>query len=367
MPPAIRSEDRFLWIVTLTLVGFGIIMIYNASSVIALKQHGAAGYFLFRQAIWAGIGITALYVVSRLHYRIWQKGVLIVTVMSLLALVMVLMPRYGQEINGASRWIQLGPVSFQTSEFAKFGLVIYLAHYLTKGSEKLGHFIGGLFPALFVVGVALVLILQQPDLGTAVCLGLVAFSMLFIGGARFKHLSYMVLGSMPLLAYLILGTAYRRQRFLTYLDPWQDSSNTGFQITQSYLAFGSGGVSGVGLGAGNQKLFFLPHPHTDFIFSVIGEELGLIGSLAVMLGFVLLIWRGFALANHVSDPFGKYLAFGITLMIGVSALFNMGVATGLLPTKGLTLPLISYGGSSLVAYLMGIGILLSIARHKDRP
>jgi cell division protein FtsW len=283
--------------------------------------------------------------------------------------------------------MQVGPIRFQPSEFAKLVLIIYVAHYLAKGHETglpmawpkvrvspfryrrvdLGDFLNGLLPLLVVAGLGVGLILLGPDLGTASTLAMVIFLLLFSGGAKLRHLFLLGTLLVPILAYLIMGTPYRRQRWLSYLNPWEDPSDSGFQIIQSFLAFGSGGRLGVGLGEGRQKLFYLPYPHTDFIFSVIGEEMGLIGTLAILCCFMLLVWRGFRLAGQVVDPFGRFLALGIILMIGLAALINLGVVTGLLPTKGLPLPFVSYGGSSLVANMIGIGILLSISRHRDVP
>jgi cell division protein FtsW len=367
MPSVTQREDRFLWILTLILVLVGVMMIYSASNVIAFKKFGTGSHFLIKQLVWISIGLSLLWVISRFPYRYWQRVVLPMTIVLLLLLGVVLIPGVGQEINGARRWLRIGPVVFQPSEFTKLAMVIYLAHYLTKGTGRVEGFVHGLLPALVVIGLGVMLILLEPDLGTAVTLALVVVILMFIGGARLRHLSILCLSSLPVLAYLILGTEYRRQRWLTYLDPWRDPSDAGFQIIQSFLAFGSGGELGVGLGEGRQKLFFLPYPHTDFIFSVIGEELGLVGTLLVLFCFALLVWRGLRLASQVADPFGQYLAVGITLMIGLAALMNLGVVTGLLPTKGLPLPFVSYGGSSLVANLIGVGILLSISRYREAP
>jgi len=396
MPDVARKEDRFLLFLTCILVLVGLMMIYSASNVIAFKKYGEGSYFLIRQMIWAAIGMALLYGVSWIPYRFWQKWAMVLTLGAIILLGLVLVPGLGVEINGARRWFQVGPLTFQPSEFSKLALIIYVAHYLAKHHEKrpgvtglkdwsgwgrnghsgilrkvrierkgLTQFLGGLLPVLSVAGLGLVLIVVEPDLGTAVTLGLVILIMLFVAGAKLLHLSMLGLCLLPVLAYLVLGTEYRRQRWLSYLDPWQDPNDTGFQIIQSFLAFGAGGEFGVGLGEGRQKLLFLPYPHTDFIFSVIGEELGLVGTLIVLACFMLLVWRGIRLSIRVTDPFGQFLAVGMTLMIGLSALINLGVVTGLLPTKGLPLPFLSYGGSSLVANLVGMGFLLSISRYRE--
>lgn len=396
MPDVARREDRFLLFLTGILVLVGLMMIYSASNVIAFKKYGESNYFLIRQLIWTALGVALLYGVSWIPYRFWQKWAIALTLGTFVLLGLILIPGLGVEVNGARRWFRVGPFAFQPSEFAKLALIIYVAHYLAKHHEReqersdlkgwsgwgrTGYsgilrkvrqvrkgptrFLGGLLPVLSVAGLGLVLIVVEPDLGTTVTLGLVILMMLFVGGAKLLHLSMLGLCLLPVLAYLILGTEYRRQRWLSYLDPWQDPSDTGFQIIQSFLAFGAGGEFGVGLGEGRQKLFFLPYPHTDFIFSVIGEELGLVGTLIVLFCFMLLVWRGIRLSTWVTDPFGQFLAVGITLMIGLSALINLGVVTGLLPTKGLPLPFLSYGGSSLLANLVGVGLLLSISRYRE--
>lgn len=367
MPAVAQREDRILLILTLVLVFVGVMMIYSASNVIAFKKFGEGSHFLLKQLMWVTLGVGMLFLVSRFHYRHLQRAVIPLTIFSLILLGVVLVPGVGQEINGARRWLRVGSMVFQPSEFAKLSLIIYLAHYLTKGPEKMQGFVCGLLPALAITGLGVLLILVEPDLGTAVTLALVVVSLLFVGGARLRHLFILGLSSLPVLAYLIWGTEYRRQRWLAYLDPWRDPSDAGFQIIQSFLAFGSGGELGVGLGEGRQKLFFLPYPHTDFIFSVIGEELGLVGTFSILLCFLFLVWRGLKLATRVQDPFGQFLAVGITLMIGLAALINLAVVTGLVPTKGLPLPFVSYGGSSLVANLIGMGILLSISRYREAP
>lgn len=367
MPTPTHREGRLLFVCAVILVLIGVMMVYSASSVIALRKHGGSSYFLLRQLAWLVIGAGLMVFVSRIPYRLWQAAVAPLTLGCLLMLGLVLIPGVGQRINGAQRWIEIGPVTFQPSEFAKLGLVIFLAHYLSKGPNRLGDFARGLLPALAVVGAGVLLILREPDLGTAVSLGLVAFLMLFAGGARLRHLGALVLCMLPLLAYLVVGTEYRWRRLQAFWDPWQDPSGMGFQIIQSFLALGSGGQFGVGLGEGRQKLFYLPHPHTDFIFSVIGEELGLLGTLGVLACFALLVASGVRLAARLEEPFGQFLVLGLTLTIGVGALLNLAVATGLLPTKGLALPFVSYGGSALVANLIGIGLLWNVAKGGGRP
>jgi len=279
-------------------------------------------------------------------------------------LIAVLLPPLGVVAKGARRWLRLGPISLQPAEVAKLAVVLILARYLARREGQVTEGPTGVLMPVLVVGLLGGLLMLQPDLGTVVVIGLATLGLLFLGGARLTHLAGLVLLSLPVAAALILGSSYRRQRLLTFLEPWKDPTDTGFQVTQSYLAFGSGGLFGVGLGEGKQKLFFLPEAHTDFVLALAGEELGLVGTVTIMVLFAILVLKGFQIAGRARGPFGRYLALGIALLIGVQVLLNAGVVTGLLPTKGLTLPLVSYGGSSLVTSLLGIGILLSISRDR---
>ena len=301
---------------------------------------------------------------DRLDYTFWKKLSIPMLACMLLLLVLVLVPSIGVAANGARRWLRWGPISVQPAEMAKLVAVIYMAAYLTNKGDKITLFRNGLLPALIVIGLLSGLALLEPDLGTVVVLGLVTVGMYFLAGARISHLLALGLCAIPVVLVLVLGSSYRRQRLMTFLAPWKDASDAGFQITQSFLAFGSGGPFGVGLGEGKQKLYFLPEAHTDFVLALVGEELGLIGTAAVTLLFAFFVWRGFQIAARARVPFGRYLGMGITLLIGGQALVNAAVVTGLLPTKGLTLPFVSYGGSSLVVSLIGVGILLSISRDR---
>ena len=279
---------------------------------------------------------------------------------TLVVLIAVLIPSMGSEINGSRRWIGFGPFSVQPSEFARVVMVIYLAAYLAKRRERLHDFTHGFLPPIMMTGFLISLILAEPDFGAAAVMAAVAGVLLFVGGVRLKHLWAIGILIVPVMYAMVMKVGYRKERILSFLDPWKDPHDGGFQIIQSFLAMGEGGPLGTGLGEGRQKLFFLPYPHTDFIFAVIGEELGLVGTLLIAGLFAVLAWRGVRIARSAPDRFGQYLAFGITVMIVLQAQINMAVVTGLLPTKGLTLPLLSYGGSSLVASLGGIGILLSV-------
>jgi len=357
--------DHTLLIVTMVLALVGLVMVFSASAIVAGNRFHDSGYFLKRQLAWLTFGFVLLHVASRVDYIWWKRlSVPLLGVMALL-LVMVLIPSLGVAAKGARRWLRLGPISIQPAEMVKLVAVIYLAAYLTKKEDLITSFSSGLLPVLLVIGVLSGLVLLEPDLGTVVVIGLVTIGLLFLGGAKLKHLLGLGLCALPVVLVLVLGSSYRRQRLLTFLAPWKDASNAGFQITQSFLAFGSGGPFGVGLGEGKQKLFFLPEAHTDFVLALVGEELGLVGTGAIILLFALFVVRGFQIAARARVPFGRYLGIGITLLIGGQALVNAAVATGMLPTKGLTLPFVSYGGSSLVVSLLAVGILLNISRDRQ--
>lgn len=356
--------DQVLLCVTVMLTVVGLVMVFSASAVLAGNRYHDSWYYLKRQGVWLVMGLSLLHVLSRVDYVWWKRlSIPLLGGMATL-LVMVLIPSLGMTANGARRWLGAGPISIQPAEMLKLGVVIYLAAYLTRKEGRIQDFQSGLLPALLVVGLLSGLVLMEPDLGTVVVLGVVTGSLLFVGGARLSHLSILVLCAVPIGLALVLSTDYRRQRLMAFLQPWNDASDTGFQITQSFLAFGSGGLFGVGLGEGKQKLFFLPEAHTDFVLALIGEELGFFGTGVIILLFVLFMIRGFQISTRARVPFGRYLGIGITTLIGVQALTNACVVTGLVPTKGLTLPFVSYGGSSLVVSLAGVGMLLSISRDR---
>ena len=358
------AMDHTLLFVTLTLALVGLVMVFSASAIVAGNRFQDPEFFLKRQIAWLGFGFLLMHLTSRIDYTLWKKLSIPILVCMLMLLVLVLIPGIGVAAKGARRWLRAGPISIQPAEMVKLVAVIYLAAYLTKKTDKLTLFRSGLLPALIVIGLLSGLVLLEPDLGTVVVMGLVTIGLLFLGGARIAHLVGLALCAIPVVLVLVLGSSYRRQRLMTFLAPWKDASDAGFQITQSFLAFGSGGPFGVGLGEGKQKLFFLPEAHTDFVLALVGEELGLAGTASVILLFAVFVWRGFQIAARARVPFGKYLGMGITLLIGIQALVNAAVVTGLLPTKGLTLPFVSYGGSSLVVSCVGVGMLLSISRDR---
>jgi cell division protein FtsW len=284
--------------------------------------------------------------------------------LTVLILILVIIPGVGVLRGGARRWLMLAGVNFQPAELAKLALVIYLAHSMARKEEKIKTFMVGVLSHLIVTAICLGLLLLEPDFGTALILAMLLYSMLFIGGVRVSHLLATGLVALPALIYVMVTAPYRLRRLLTFLDPWSDPQNSGFQVIQSLIAFGSGQLWGRGLGEGRQKLFYLPEAHTDFVFSVIGEEVGFLGALAVLVLFGVIVLRGLRLTGKIEEPFEQYLAFGLTVLLGLQALIHMGVVMGIMPAKGLVLPFISYGGSALFTNLMEAGILLSLSRRR---
>jgi cell division protein FtsW len=353
--------DGLIVLVSGVLVLIGLVMVYSASSALATSRYGDPTHFISRQALWAAVGVAAFGAGAVIDYHWWRRVVVPLTLAAIAILAAVLVA--GWTVNGSRRWLRAGGFTIQPSEFARVVFIVYLAHVLAKRGETLRSF-RALAPGLAVVAVGVGLIVAEPDLGNAVVLATVAGLLCVLGGARLTHLGVLAACAVPLVAYAVLSTPYRRRRWFAFLDPWSDPTDSGFQVIQSLLALGGGGAAGVGLGEGRQKLFFLPEPHTDFIYSVVGEELGVWGTLAILALFTALLWRGWRVALATADPFGRLLAFGLSVAIGLAAALNIGVATGVLPTKGLPLPLVSYGGSSLVANLLAVGILFNISRQR---
>lgn len=354
--------DRTVLVVTYALALMGVIMVFSASGVMAETQYGDSMFFLKRQSLWLLLGIVALHWVARQEYDMWKPLSPYVLGLTIVLLIAVLIPMLGTQVNGARRWLRIAGFSIQPGELAKLSVVLYLASFLVRKEQELATFSRGVLAPGLVVGVVAGLVMLEPDMGTAVVLGVIALGMMFLGGARIPHLLGLGLSLLPVAYLLIMQSDYRRRRLLNFLDPWQDPANAGFQLTQSFVALGNGGLFGVGLGEGRQKLFFLPEAHSDFVLALLGEELGFLGT-GVLLGlFAVLIVRGFQIAGRAPDAFGRHLAAGVTLLLGVQVIINMGVVSGLLPTKGLTLPFVSYGGSSLIVNLIAVGMLLSISR-----
>ncbi len=342
-------------------------MVFSASAVFSRDVYGDSLHILKRQLFWLAAGIGFCLVGARVDYHRWRRWCRPLLLGGAGLLLLLFLPGLGRSGGGARRWLSLGGFNFQPAELVKYLMIIYLADFLARKQEVIAGFRRGFLPPLAVVTVLAALVVVQPDLGTALSLGAVGWAMLFLAGARIRHLLLPLLPALPGIAYLVWSKPYRVRRLVAFLDPWQDSRGAGFQIIQSLIALGSGGVTGVGLGESRQKLFYLPAATTDFIFSILGEELGFLGAAAVLVLYAALIFTGFAIARQAADLYGRLLALGIVLMLGLQALVNMAVASSLLPTKGLPLPFISYGGSNLICSFFGIGILLNIAAHRDRP
>jgi cell division protein FtsW len=361
--PQKLAPDMWLFSVAVVLLSTGVVMVYSASAIVAADRFHDPYFFLKKQLFWALLGSACLWLMLRLDYRRLERAVLPLLVVAGLLLVLVLIPPIGQAINGTRRWIRLGPVSFQPAELAKLALVVYLAAFLAKKRDVLGDFRRGLLPPLAVAGALAALVLAQPDLGNCLTLITLTITLLFLAGGRLKHLGFVLLPALPLTVFAVWAAPYRLRRITAFLDPWADPRGSGFQIIQSWLALGNGGVLGQGIGASKQKLFYLPESHTDFIFAIIGEELGFLGAAAIVALFVVLVWRGLRIGLRAPDPFGAYLALGITVLIATQTLVNLGVVTGTLPTKGLPLPFISFGGSALLVTMLSTGVLLNISQH----
>lgn len=357
--------DVYLLFISLLLVFIGTVMIFSSSAVFAREMYHDSYFFLKKQGVFVAMGLVLMFTAKNIPYRLYWKLVYPMLFVALFFLLLVLVVGRGAGQEGVHRWIKLGPFSFQPTEFAKLAIVIFVAYALAKKREKVREFSKGFLPVLAISGFYILLILLQKDLGSAFTVGVIVFFMLFISGTRMGYLVGAVVAASPVLYYLLFAVAFRRKRIMAFLDPWQYRLDSGFQIIQSFVAFKEGGLTGVGLGEGKQKLFYLPEAHTDFIFSVVGEELGLIGVAAIMILFTLFIYRGLLITLKSRDLFGLYLSFGITCLIGAQAFINMAVVMGLLPTKGLPLPFISYGGSSLLITMIGVGILLNISTYTE--
>lgn len=357
--------DPLLLFAVLALVGFGLVMVYSASAVMAQDKLGDGFYFLKRQALAAGFGVLAMAGAMRLGYRRMARLAYPLLVLAIILLVLVLIPGVGAKVGGARRWLRLPGMSLQPAEVVKLAWVVYLSYSLAKKREKVRSFTIGFLPHLGVAGLLVVLCMLEPDFGSSVALIFLLFTMLFAAGARLTYLVGLVLAAIPFAWTAIATSAYRMTRITAFLDPWADRQGAGYQVAESLMSIGSGGLTGLGLGDGRQKLFFLPEAHTDFIVSIVGEELGLLGIGALVLLYGVIIWRGVRASLHATEPFGTYLGLGITSLVAFQAITNMAVAMGLVPTKGLTLPFISYGGSSLVVLMGAAGLLLSVSASAE--
>ncbi len=359
------DTDRFLILSALALVVMGVVMVYSTSYMVAMNRFGDEFFFMKKHLVYAFAGLLLFLAASRIPYPLYRKLAYPLLILAAGLLVLIYVPGIGLKAGGARRWIHLGPVAFQPSEPAKLAVVVFLAYSLSKRAEKIKDFYFGFLPNIVIPGVIVLLVLMEPDLGTSITLSAIVFTMCFVGGFRLRYLLGLIVPVVPLLYVVITRYAYMGRRIMVFLDPWKDARGAGFQMVQSFLAFGSGGVTGVGLGEGMQKLFFLPEAHTDFILSVIGEELGLLGVGLVIAFYIVFLVSGVRIALRAKDLFGSYLAMGLTVMVALQAVVNMGVVLGLLPPKGLTLPFISYGGTSLVVNMVAVGMLLNIYILQD--
>lgn len=360
------KTDKLLFLATLLLVCASVVMVYSASAVLAMDRYQQPYLFLMKQLTWAVLGLFLFFVVMRIDYHNYRQPVVIWSMLAVvgLALVAVL---FSRPINGTTRWFGVAGIGVQPSELAKLGAVVFAAAILERRMDRIEEVSYALLPIGIVVGAMSGLILLQPDFGTAASLIAVVAVMVFAAGLPWRYLIGLALAGIPVASIILLSAGYRRRRLLAFLDPWQDPLGDGFQIIQSLIAVGTGGLFGRGLMAGVQKLFYLPEPHTDFIFAVISEELGLVGATVILICFCIITWRGLRTAVQAPDRFGAFLALGLTMMVAIQAFMNMSVVLGMMPTKGIPLPLVSAGGSSLLISLVGMGMLVNVSQHSSMP
>jgi len=363
----VQRCNPFILIASLLLTGFGVVSVYSASAIVAMERHQDPYFFLRRQLFYAILGVVGMLGALQIDYRHLQRWARLSLVLMLMLFGLLFVPTLTKEAGGAKRWLQVGRVSFQPAELCKLTLVLYLAHRLAVQQPWRSRFLRHYLPLAAVIGALFLCTLLQPDFGTAVLLLGIAAIVLFIGGVPLRYLVGSLIVTVPFLYVAVVEVGFRWRRLLAFWDPWSVRLEAGFQIIQSLLAFGKGGLVGVGPGAGKQKLFFLPEAHTDFVFAVIGEEFGFIGCLAVLGLFGVLLWHGMMVAGRSQNLFARYLAAGITSMVVLQAVMNVAVVVGFLPTKGLPLPFVSYGGSSLVVTLVSMGILLGISARLPVP
>ena len=358
------ESDRILFGAVVVLVLFGALMVFSASAVLAQERYGSSYHFLLRQIVWAVLGLAVMVGAMHFDYHRLANPLMVFSALGLQFLLLVAV-LFADRANNAHRWLHLGPVSLQPSEFAKLIMVGFLAYFLSSRKGKVNDVRHTLLPIGLISVASVALVMKEPDLGTSLALLLIVSAMLFAAGLRVIYFAYGAMVTLPILYVAIFHVGYRYRRVLAFLDPNSDPLGKGFQIIQSFIAVGTGGIDGVGLMDGKQKLFYLPEPHTDFIFAVIGEELGFLGGLFVLGLFAVILWRGLRAATRCTDEFGRLLAIGLTVMIVGQALVNISVVLGLMPTKGIPLPLISYGGSSLLVNLAAVGVLLNISQHSS--
>jgi len=359
-----ERPDIIILVITLILVTVGTAMIYSSSSIMAMEKFKDAQYFLKKQIFFVTAGMIAMVLMTRLDYHRLKKLAYPGIAFSIIMLLLIFIPYVGIRAGGARRWLNLGFFSFQVSELVKICIILFLAHFLSRKMNYLKSFSRGMLVPLLVTFFIIGLIIMEPDFGTAVIIAVILMLMLFLAGCRVRYLAGLTAMLIPAAVWMIMFKSYRLDRLKVFLNPWNDPGNKGFQIIQSLLSFGSGGTFGVGIGDGMQKLFYLPEPHTDFILSVIAEESGFVGVVVVIFLFGILIVRGFMVAFRAPDLFGTLLAAGLTMVLAMGAFINIAGVMGLIPLKGLTLPFLSYGGTSLIMSLVAVGILLNISSHE---
>lgn len=357
-----RNADLLIVATVLMLLGIGVVIVYSASAIKAQQTFGDSLYFAKRQLLWAVAGLIMMFIMMNFDYTRLKKWSKMIMLICFFLLIIVLTP-LGVERNGSQAWLGIGSFGIQPSEASKLGLIIFFAWYLEKHQDRIHQFRTGLLPPLAILLAALGLIMLEPDLGQSTVLAGTTLIVIFAAGAKVKHLLGLASLAIPAFAALVIVAPYRLKRIFAFIDPWKYELDAGYQIIQSLYALGPGGLMGLGLGRSRQKFLYLPEPQTDFIFCILAEELGFIGAATVLMLFLLLLWRGVRVAVTAKDTFGSLLAIGITGMIAVQVIINIGVVTGSMPVTGITLPFISYGGSSLLLTLTAIGILLNISRH----
>jgi cell division protein FtsW len=356
--------DTVLFASVAALVAIGLVMVFSASSATAYADYGDVAYYVKRQFVWLLVGLVAAFFAYRMDYQKLKKPAPYILLATAIGLLLVFVPHIGYGANGGRRWIGFSALSLQPSEFAKLAVVVYLAAMLATRGERITSLAKGLFPLCVPVFLMAVMILKEPDMGTASLLVFVAFAMFFAAGARLSHLFLIAVVTVPFAALTVLASPYKRARVFAFLDPWKDPQNTGFHIVQSLLALGSGGIFGVGLGASRAKFFYLPEQYTDFIFSVLGEELGFIGALAVIALYVVFAYRAIKIAIAAPDRFGYFLAIGCAAIVAIQAFVNIGVVTSSWPVTGVPLPFISFGGSSLIVNLIAVALIANVGRYR---
>jgi cell division protein FtsW len=359
------SLELQLWIEVSLLIAFGLIMIYSASSIAALKKFADPNHYMKRQLLCIGLGLPTMFLVSRASYRVYGKIAGAVMIATLLALAVVLVPGIGSEINNARRWFQVGSFLIQPAEYAKVAWVLFLSFALVRKQERIKESRVSFWPYIVLCGIMSALLLKEPDFGTTVMIAVLTVVMLAVGGVPCRNFLLMLPVAVVGLYRFVLLVPYRRERITAFLNPWTDPLDSGYQLIQAWIAVGSGGFFGKGLGAGQQKLLYLPESYTDFILAVVGEELGFVGILFTCFLFLLLFRTGMQISRHAPDLLGSLLALGLTMLLSLQAILNMGVVLGLVPTKGMPLPFISYGGSAFMANCIAVGLLMSIARSSE--